>query len=87
MPLKVIKVKKDDTAIINFIIANVINNADNKPSTSRESLIILSMVGILADRLEKNNHLVVNVLLKSTNFNINFLTHGERKRTKINGHP
>ncbi len=53
MPLKVIKAKKDDTAIINFIIANVINNADNKPPTSRESLIILSMVGILADRFRK----------------------------------
>ncbi len=30
--MEVIVVKKDDTTIINFIIANFIDNSDNKPS-------------------------------------------------------
>ncbi len=55
MTVKVIKVKKEDTAIINFIIENIIDNSDEKPTTNHlEKLLSDDRTYLLAAVFEDN---------------------------------
>lgn len=53
--MKVIKVKKEDTAIINFIIENIFDNSDEKPTTNHlEKLLTDDRTYLLAAVFEDN---------------------------------
>lgn len=55
MTVKVIKVNKVDTVIINFIIENIINNSDEKPTTNHlDKLFTDDRTYILAAVFEDN---------------------------------
>lgn len=55
MTLKTIKVQKDDTTIINFIIENLIDNSDEKASANHiETLLIDNRTYLLAAILNDN---------------------------------